>query len=269
MKNENFLLFIDSGLGGISILKNFLSVKNNNINVIYYADTKNFPYGEKDEKTIGRILLNIYEKIKLRFNISMIIIACNTASVSAIKILRDKVNLPIIGTVPAVKPAAAITKNNKIGIIATETTARGSYLTDLVSKFASFIEVRIKGSNKLVEASENIYSGDKLKKVIDEELSDLKNFGIDTLVLGCTHYSFLAPEINEFFESKVNIIDSVSGVTKRIIQLMPEENSLAGNRRVLYLSSSDKDIKNKYKNFNDKYKIFNEIFSGEEICRKV
>ena len=223
MDENDYLLFIDSGMGGISILRNFLSVKEKT-NIIFYADTKNFPYGEKDEKTIGNILYNIYATISSNYSISMIIIACNTASVTALKFLREKVSFPVIGTVPAIKPASLQTKNNRIGIIATDTTAKGKYLTDLVNKFASDKEVFIKPCQKLVTAAENVYSNSELKNVLDKELSELKKMEIDTLVLGCTHYSLIKDEINNYFETKVKILDSDEGVTKRILQLL-DENS--------------------------------------------
>jgi glutamate racemase len=267
MDENDYLLFIDSGMGGISILKNFLSAKERT-NIIFYADTKNFPYGEKDEKTIGDILYNIYTSIFSNYSISMIVIACNTASVTALKFLREKVKIPIIGTVPAIKPASQQTKNNRIGIIATETTSRGKYLIDLVNKFASDKEVFIKPCQQLVTAAENVYSNDKLKNVFEKELSELKKKDIDTLVLGCTHYSLIKEEINNYFETKVNILDSVEGVTKRILQLLDEKAKLSGNKRLLFLSEGKEEIMNKYIKINKKFNIFNDIINGDLICRK-
>jgi len=256
--DKNYILFIDSGVGGLSILKYFLDLENR-VNIIYFADTLNYPYGKKDEKVLGNILFNIYSSLKNQFNISLIVIACNTASVSALAFLRSKVSVPIIGTVPAIKPAARLTKNNKIGIIATETTTKLDYIQNLIKEFAKDKEVFIKPSSKLVDAVELFYSTDKVKSLIEEELSFFVEKNIDVLVLGCTHYSFLIEEINLFFKNKVKVIDSREGVSKRIIHLLPKEIKDNNPKKILFISSPDPEIHKKYKRFNEILNIFDSI----------
>ena len=264
MSSKEYILFIDSGIGGLSILKEFLN-KKPNTNIIYYADTFNFPYGLKEEDELGTILYNIYISLYEDYKISLIVIACNTASVSALDYLRGRVTIPIIGTVPAVKLAASITKNNNIGIIATETTIRLNYIDKLVKEFASNKKIFLKSSAKLVEAAENFYSTEEIKKIVEEELSLFKKQDIDCLVLGCTHYSFLFEEINDFFEQKVHIIDSREGVSKRIIQLMSQDVLSEHPDKILLLSSSDKDIIKKYKRFNEIIGLFDNLKIKEPI----
>src|SRR5208337_4189540 len=120
-------------------------------------------------------------------------------------------------------------------------------------------EVFIKPCQMLVSAAENVYSNVELKYVLDKELSELKKMDIDTLVLGCTHYSLLKDEINNYFEIKVNILDSAEGVTKRILQLLDEKANLSGNKRLLFLSDGREEIMNKYEKINKKFNIFNDI----------
>ncbi len=265
---EKYILFIDSGIGGISILDYFLKQKRD-INIIYYADTSNFPYGGKDEKTIGNILYKIYEGLSGKYCISMIVIVCNTASVSALNILRDKIDIPIIGTVPAIKPASKFTKNNRIGIIATELTVKGTYLTNLVKQFASGKDVYIKASKKFADAVEYNYSDESIRELIRKDLTYFKEKDIDVLVLGCTHYSFLYEKINDFFEGKVRIIDSKEGISKRIFQLMHDNLNSRNGKRILYLSKGEDGIHERYKLFNSKFKIFKDIVIEDLSCLKV
>ncbi len=261
MKNRfaPFILFIDSGMGGISIL-DYLLKKKRNLNVVYYADNKNFPYGTKDETTIGGYLLDIYNRVSKKYNIELIVLACNTASVSALDYLRGKISVPIVGTVPAVKVASELTINNRIGIIATETTVKLDYLSNLVKNFASDKEVFVKASKKLVEVVENDYSYEEKSQIIREELSYFLEKDIDTLVLGCTHYSFLYEEIESFFEKRVKIVDSREGVSNRVLRLIPDSlKDLKTFDVRLYLSMNNLEIREKYKKINEKLGIFHEI----------
>ena len=268
MNKEKYLLFIDSGAGGLSIVDYFLKIKSD-VNIIYYADTLNFPYGKKEEEVIGKILFNIYLNINSKFEIPLIVIACNTASVSALEYLRERVEVPIIGTVPAVKPASEKSKNGKIGIIATETTTNGKYLAKLIKKFASDKDVFVKASPLLAEVAEKFYSKNAVKKAIEKELSSFKEKNIDTLVLGCTHYSLIKNEINDYFEDKVNILDSSQGVSKRIIQLMPDNNLIFKNKRSLILSKGDEGIIDNYKKYNNILNLFDTIEVEDMSCQKV
>ncbi len=259
MNNNRFVLFFDSGIGGLTIVKRFLEIKKN-VNIIYYADTINFPYGDKDEAFIGNILHNVYLNLVKEYNIELIVIVCNTASVAALQYLREKIkNIQIIGTVPAVKPAAEMTVNNKIGIIATEATVRLQYLNNLVKKYAEDKKVIIKASGKLVDAIENFYEDKKIKKTIKDELSVFKHENIDVLVLGCTHYSFLKDQITDFFENKVKVIDSIEGLTNRIMELLPKNMETDNVDKILFLSKGSDGNKEKYETFNDKFNIFNRI----------
>ena len=267
MNREKYILFMDSGIGGLSILNYFFSIKKD-YNIIYYADTINFPYGKKSESKIGEILYNIFLNLSNDYNISLINIVCNTASVSALQILRDKVNIPIVGTVPAIKPATLITKNNKIGIIATETTVRSGYLDNLIKKFAFNKEVFVRSTPGLVELSEKGNFNNKIKnEIFFKELNYFKNINIDVLVLGSTHFSFLKNDIEVFFNNKVKVIDSQEGVTKRIIDLLPEDINLKSKSRILIIS--DKNSFDRYQYINKEFQLFNKTIIEDLSCQKV
>ncbi len=262
---DSYILFIDSGIGGISILDRLLE-KRSDLNVIFYADAEHFPYGGKDEVTIGSYLYNIYEEMKVRFKIELIVIACNTASVSALDYLRSRVTIPIVGTVPAVKVASEMSKTGKIGIIATETTVKLNYLGNLIKKFASDKEVIIKAAPGLVSAVEGFYGEVQLDGVVVDELSSFLDVGIDCFVLGCTHYSFVKDKINDFFGGRVNVIDSCDGVSNRVLSLLPSGVINSEPEKILFVS--DKSVKPRYEELNKKMKIFKTIYYKDKVWQK-
>ncbi len=256
MESRKFALFLDSGQGGLSILHYYLK-NNSHANIIYFGDTIHFPYGKKSKEELFRYIKDIYDNLKKDFDIALIVIACNTASVSALAPLREYTDIPIIGTVPPIKVAAEITKNDKIGVIATETTVELEYLSNLVDEFAKNKSVFMKASNPLVKIVEEDYSQDEKKRVIDEELKIFKENDIDTLVLGCTHYSFIKDDIESYFENRINIIDPREGVSNRIKAVSDGSIDSDKPERILFLS--DENSLDKYKKINSKLKIFDTI----------
>lgn len=261
MSGKSFILFIDSGIGGLSIAKHLLA-KKNEINLIYYADVINFPYGNKEENEIGRILLDIYNCLKKKFDIPLIVIACNTASVSALRFLRENIDIPVIGTVPAVKLAAKMTENGHIGVIATETTVKLEYLSNLIRDFAHDKQVTVQAAPGMADAAENDLDQSGILEILEKELTVFKKNDVDTLVLGCTHYSFLFDHIDRFFNHKIKIVDSREGVANRILYLMPE--NVLDNNSERHLIVSDPRKVPIYENLNMKLKIFTSI--NKELC---
>jgi len=263
--SKPYILFIDSGIGGISIL-NYLNSLHDSLNILYYADSEHFPYGGKEEAVIGTYLLDIYNFLCKEYDIKLIVIACNTASVSALDFLRKRINIPIVGTVPAVKPASNMTLNKNIGIIATKTTVQSGYLSGLIRDFAADSKVFIKEASKLVEAIELQVSESELKEVIDEELSFFNDKAIDTLVLGCTHYSYAEHDIYNYFNGIVKIVDSREGVSKRILSLINDSFFDNDSKKILFLSSK-KNIA-LYVQYNRKYTIFDDLYIKDVEWKK-
>ena len=254
--NKKFALFLDSGQGGLSILDYYLK-SNEFANVIYFGDTAHFPYGKKHRDELFQYIKSIYDNLKKEFDIAIVVLACNTASVSVLDLLREYIKIPIIGTVPPIKVAAEITKNNKIGVIATETTVELDYLSNLIDEFAKDKEVYMKASNPLVKIVEENSPDNEKDRIIEQELKTLKEEGIDTLVLGCTHYSLIKERIEKYFDNKINVIDPRDGVSKRIKSISDDSINSTIPERILFLS--DESSLDKYKKINDKLKIFNKI----------
>lgn len=264
---DEYILFIDSGLGGMSVMDALIK-KGCNYPIAFYADAKHFPYGEKSVRNISGFLKNIYEFAISEFAVKMVVIACNTASISAIDTLREIVDVPVVGTVPAIKTAATLTRNGNIGVIATLTSVRQNYLSDLANNFAVGANVYICATEHLAAAVEEECSGDSLQKLLSEELAFFKDKNIDTLVLGCTHYTFLKDALDDFFHGTVRIIDSCDGVTRRILSLLPQNDKLSkqvGNR--LYLNDVERAAQ--YKHWNLHYNWFQDIYVEDGTWKKV
>ncbi|QEN05790.1 glutamate racemase [Thiospirochaeta perfilievii] len=212
------IVVFDSGVGGLPYLvhlRNRFSWED----FVYIADNKNFPYGEKTEESLVQIISILVTNIIKRFNPKAIVVACNTASVTSLKYIRELTSIPIIGVVPAVKPASDITRNNKIGVLATKRTVRGQYLQDLINKFSPDKEVVLVGAGDIVNFVETkMYNleQDEIKEYIRDQVEPFKKSGVDSIVLGCTHFIHVSDEIEEALGSGVKIIDSRDGVTRQV-----------------------------------------------------
>ena len=181
----------DSGAGGLSVLKELVQLMPHE-HYLYYADSANCPYGDKDREFIISRSLSISQMLVER-GAGLIVVACNTATAAAISTLRAKwPDLPFVGMEPAVKPAALNTRTGVVGVLATAGTLKGGNYLDLREKYSH--EVRVeehigRGFVELVERGE--LSGERAEAVVRDALEPLLSKGADTLVLGCTHYPFL------------------------------------------------------------------------------
>lgn len=216
------LLIFDSGVGGLSIFLEIIK-QSNSVNCYYLSDNAYFPYGELDETAlIERLTVLLGEFVK-KYPVDMIIIACNSASTVALKSLRQYFSIPVVGVVPAIKPASLTTKNGVIGLVATPATIKRDYTKQLVNEFATDKRVLNIGSTTLVKLAEEKLQGkpvDKLllKKVFQPWLTLLVK--PDTLVLGCTHFPLLRAEISECFDEQINLVDSGEAIAKRVALLL-------------------------------------------------
>jgi len=222
------VLFIDSGLGGIPYCGDF-SKRNPDEEIYYIADRENFPYGPRAKEEIILILTELIEKLIKKLNPKIIVIACNTASVCALSSLRQSfAHILFVGTVPAIKPAANACKSGKIGVLGTERTIEDIHSLNIAGagensreifgvaapELVSFIEGRID------EADEN-----EKKETVKKYIDIFRAEGVDTLVLGCTHFLFLLEEFRRQASPFIKIFDSLDGITKRIEFLLDENNS--------------------------------------------
>lgn len=216
----------DSGVGGLTILKELLRELPDE-RFIYFGDTGNCPYGVRPVAEIQELSRN-GARFLIDRGVKIIVVACNTASVSALANLRETFDLPFVGVVPAVKPAAALTRNGRVGIAATEASARGDYLRQLIAEHASDVEVFAVGCPRLVLLAEaGILDGSEAEESIREYIGPMLGNGIDTLVLGCTHFPAMRDAFARVAGPEVTVIDSGAAVARQARRVLTERGWLA------------------------------------------
>lgn len=218
--------FFDSGVGGTSIWKEvheLLPMEH----TIYLADSANAPYGEKSKQEIIDLSVKNTEKL-LDFGAKIIIVACNTATTNAIKILRNTYSVPFIGIEPAIKPAALHSKKKCIGILATRGTLSSELFaqtSDLYSQDIKVVEVIGHGLVKAIENGE--LETPAVMKLLSDLLEPMIAADIDYLVLGCSHYPYLIPALRKILPPNVTIIDSGRAVAKQTKAVLTNKELLA------------------------------------------
>ena len=246
MINENPIGLFDSGIGGTSIWKEVHALMPYE-NTIYLADSKNAPYGLKSKDEIIALSCKNTEFL-LENNCKIIVVACNTATTNAIKELRAKYNVPFIGIEPAIKPAALQSKTQTIGILAT----KGTLNSELFHKnVANHPDVKIieQIGHGLVQLIEN---GDmdsaEMEELLKSYLNPMVEKNIDYLVLGCSHYPYLIPQIKKIIPPQIKIIDSGEAVAKQTQKILEQNNLLnLSNRKssqIFYTNSEPEVLKN-------------------------
>lgn len=242
---EQAVGFLDSGLGGLSVVKEVKKILPRE-NIEYFADNQRQPYGEKNQSELIKFTFQIINFL-LKKKIKICVIACNTATAASLKKAKEYFSIPIIGVIrPAVQDAIKKTLNQKIGIIATEfTTKNGAYPKE-IKKIAPEIKVFSNFCPKFVPIVEaGKFTAPETYEVAREYLKPLKDAQIDTLILGCTHYSFLKKVISEMMGPEVILIDpavSTSLILKNILSQkgIIEEGEGKGN---YYTTGSPEKVK--------------------------
>ena len=246
MINENPIGLFDSGIGGTSIWKEVHALMPNE-NTIYLADSKNAPYGLKSKDEIIALSFKNTEFL-LENNCKIIVVACNTATTNAIKELRAKYDVPFIGIEPAIKPAALQSKTQTIGILAT----KGTLNSELFHKnVANHPDVKIieQIGHGLVQLIEN---GDmdsaEMEELLRSYLNPMVEKNIDYLVLGCSHYPYLIPQIKKIIPPQIKIIDSGEAVAKQTQKILEQNKLLNLSKRkssqIFYTNSEPEVLKN-------------------------
>ena len=228
----------DSGVGGTSIFKE-IHAQLPHEHTIYLADSFNAPYCGKTKNEIIALSIKNMELL-LSKNCKLVVVACNTATTNAIKILRENYSIPIIGIEPAIKPAALKTQTKAIGILATKGTLSSELFhrtTDLYSNGIQVIEQVGEGIVRLIENGQ--MESDEMKTLLKGYLQHMIDANIDYLVLGCTHYPYLMPMLLEMLPKHVKIIDSGEAVARHT-KVVLEKHNLLNIRK--------SKVKNKIKN---------------------
>src|SRR3954467_13027066 len=220
------ILFFDSGIGGLSVLGPTLQLLPNSP-VVYCADSAGFPYGKKRDAEMGSRVPALLGRLVERYHPRLAVIACNTASTIALDHVRTALDLPVVGTVPAIKPAAEMSHSRVIGVLGTEATVRQPYVDDLAAKFASDCTIVRHGSPELVELAEAKLSGDEIGieeiRAATRPMFDAPGGeNIDTVVLACTHFPLLEEELRAAFPG-VAYVDGGPGIARRIAFLTREQ----------------------------------------------
>ncbi len=227
MNNEPIGIF-DSGIGGTSIWKEVVKLLPNE-STIYLADSKNAPYGEKSPDEI--IALSVKNtNYLISKGCKLIVVACNTATTNAIDYLRKNYTIPFIGIEPAIKPAALLSKTGAIGILATKGTLSSKLFektTKEYTKNITTIEQDGEGLVPLIE--EGKLNSPELNQLLSTYLKPMLKFNIDHLVLGCTHYPYLIPEIKKIIGENITIIDSGEAVAKQTKAILEKYNLLSAS----------------------------------------
>lgn len=224
MMTKQVLIF-DSGVGGLSVFQEIIH-KNPNINSFYLFDNACFPYGELEDDFLIKRLTGLLLSFVKKQPVDLIVIACNSASTVALDALRSHFFIPVVGVVPAIKPAARLTKNGVIGLLATPATIKRDYTSLLINEFAADIEVLKIGSTELVKlAEEKLHGFDIDKKRLQKILEPwtILQKKPDTLILGCTHFPLLKSEIKNCFKNRIQLVDSGEAIASRVYQLLGEQ----------------------------------------------
>ncbi|MCQ2604511.1 MAG: glutamate racemase [Spirochaetia bacterium] len=222
--------FYDSGIGGLPYLK-WIREHSSGLTFRYLAESRYFPFGTKDEAAIREIVLDSIGRFIDRVSPDIIVIACNTASVTALELLRRTYDIPFVGVVPAVKPAAMISRRKSIGLFATNKTVSQMYTQKLISDFASDCIVEKFAMPEIVSFVENnifTASKDEIIEKITPAAEFFRKSNVDTVILGCTHFVYLEEMFREVLGPDISVIDSREGVGRHAISLLsalPERNT--------------------------------------------
>lgn len=212
----------DSGVGGLSVLRH-IRLAMPEAHLIYVADSAHVPYGDKPAAYIEQRAHTISRFLTSQ-GAQAIVVACNTATAAAAASLRQQFPLPIIGMEPALKPAVAATRTGVVGVLATTGTLESANFAALLERYGSELAIITQGCPGLVEQVElGDLSSDKTRALIRRYVEPLLAQGADTLILGCTHYPFLAPLISEIVGSEITLVDTGAAVARQLQRRMQAE----------------------------------------------
>lgn len=245
MKNsEKYIGIFDSGIGGLTVVRALLD-KMPNENIVYLGDAKHMPYGDKTNEQIIKYVLDDVKFLNT-YNLKAIVIACNTADSVASKTVRESFDIPVYGVIEATaKQAAEKTKNNNIGVIATTATIKTNEYYNQILRYNHYAKVFSQSCpflTPLIEEGEFDIGNEKMRYILDDYISPLIEKGIDTLILGCTHYDLLHPIIHDMFPN-LNIVSSSKCIIDKIKKEVEENNN--ENNEKLYFVTSEKERFNK------------------------
>ena len=241
----------DSGVGGLTVAREIMRQLPNE-NIVYFGDTARVPYGSKSKDNIIRYSRQIINFLKTK-NVKAIVIACNTASALALDVVREEIDIPIIGVVePGARAALEVTQTKKIGVIGTEATIRSAMYEKIIQGHDSEATVIGKACPLFVPLVEEGFAKHKVtEEIIDYYLASLLETDIDSLILGCTHYPLLRSRIREYVGDRITLVNPAYETAmdlKKLLKNSDMENTGEGQEHASY-SFYVSDAADKFKQF--------------------
>lgn len=237
---------LDSGVGGLSIWKEIINHLPHE-STIYIADSKNCPYGTKSSDEIYGLAKKLVQFL-VKKKVKLVVIACNTITVSCLgKLRHDFPDMPIVGAVPVVKTAREKTKSKKVAVLSTSATAKSFYQKNLIEQFAGDVEVKNIGIDILVpfvERGELI--GKELDLVLRKTILPFTNNGLDVLALGCSHFPFLKDSIQKIVGKNVLLLDSGGAIARQVERVLTRNNTLSkvNPKHLFFTTGNEGQFKN-------------------------
>jgi len=220
------ILIFDSGMGGLTVAR-AVATQLPGAHLVYAADNAAFPYGAWKEEALTRRIVEVIGRLIERTDPHIVVIACNTASTIALAALRETYGVPFVGTVPAIKPAAAQTKSGIIGVLATPGTVSREYTHALIHTYAYHCKVFLHGAKRLAEIAEHKLKGHpvdlkELRQEVEPVFRKRDGKQTDVVVLGCTHYPLLIDDIRKVAPWEVAFIDPAPAIARRVADVLDE-----------------------------------------------
>ncbi|MBP1937783.1 glutamate racemase [Paenibacillus sediminis] len=224
---QQAIAILDSGVGGLTVVKEVMRQLPRE-KVIYFGDTARTPYGPRSSEEVRKFTEQIVDFL-IEFNPKMIVIACNTATAAALDYISAKVSIPVIGVIhPGARAAISATKTGHIGVIGTLGTIRSGAYASALKELSPYVEVISQACPEFVPIVEKgMFRSEEAKLVVQDSLQDIRNYPIDCLILGCTHYPFLADTIQEVMGHNVKLISSADETAREISTILYDKGQLA------------------------------------------
>ncbi len=224
------ILVFDSGLGGLSVVRALREIAPE-AELAYAADNAAFPYGDWEETALVERMCEIIGNLIDKMQPDVVVIACNTASTIGLATLRERFDVPFVGTVPAIKPAANLTKSGHISVLATPGTVNREYTKALIDTYAFHCHVKLHGAENLAEMAEAKLSGkevdlDALRAEVVPVFVEDENGRTDVVVLGCTHYPLLLEELEQGAPWPVTFIDPAPAIARQVLRVLEGRTQL-------------------------------------------
>ncbi len=238
------ILVFDSGLGGLTVFREVVAARPD-ANFVYAADDEFFPYGMHSEANLSARVLAVLGRLILSERPDLVVIACNTASTLVLPRLRERYKIPFVGTVPAIKPACAVSKTRRVSVLGTEATIAREYTRALIRQFAQGCEVTLVGARHLAMLAEAALNGeavsdDDIFREITPCFVEQAGARTDTVALACTHYPLLLDRLRKLAPWPVAWVDPAEAVARRVVDLIGSKSSEARPAAARFFLTSGK-----------------------------